>query len=233
MSDSASIPGRHCLNWVSAVFCTVLILSNLLAIKPLSLPGLSFIQMDAGNLLFPISYIFGDVLVEVYGYAQARRMIWMGFCLNLLAAGVFSLAALLPPAPGWEKWQEPYAFFFLQTPRVVAASALAFWGGSFLNAWIMAKMKIWTNGKHLWMRTIGSTIGGEGMDSLLFTVVAFSGLWSWSLIGRIILCNFLLKVVYEVVATPLTYYVIRRLKHAEQSDPYDRQTAFSPFRWRE
>jgi hypothetical protein len=217
---------------ISALFCTVLVISNVSAIKPLAIPGLPFILMDGGNLLFPISYIFGDILVEVYGYAQSRRVIWLGFILNLFAAGAFSLVALLPPAPGWDM-QPAFASILLQTPRVVLGSMAAFWCGSFLNAWIMARMKVWMNGRHLWMRTIGSTICAEGVDSLLFTTIAFGGVWPWPLIGQVIFWNFLLKTGYEILATPLTYFIVRRLKRAEHSDPFDVHTDFSPFRFRD
>lgn len=226
---TAPPPRRRWLAPITAMFCTVLVVSNVTAIKPLSIPGLPFVLMDGGNLLFPISYIFGDILVEVYGYAQSRRIIWLGFALNLFAAATFSLVALLPPAPGWEM-QEAFASILLQTPRVVLGSLAAFWCGSFLNAWVMAKMKIWTRGRHLWMRTIGSTIAGQAVDSTLFTFLAFAGVWPLELVIQISLWNFVLKTSYEAVATPLTYVIVRRLKRAESSDPYDTHTAFSPFR---
>ena len=183
--------------------------------------------MDGGNLLFPISYIFGDVLVEVYGYAQSRRIIWLGFVLNIFAAGAFSLVAILPPAPGWEM-QEAFASILLQTPRVVLGSVVAFWCGSFLNAWVMAKMKVWTSGRHLWMRTIGSTIAGEGVDSLLFTALAFGGVWPLGLVGQVIFWNFVLKTGYEILATPLTYFIVQRLKRAER---VLQQTGYLPAGW--
>lgn len=225
----ASNPRRRWLAPITAIFCTVLVVSNITAIKPLSLPGLPFVLMDGGNLLFPISYIFGDVLVEVYGYAQSRRIIWLGFALNLFAAATFTLVALLPPAPGWDM-QEAFAAILLQTPRVVLGSLAAFWCGSFLNAFVMAKLKIRTRGRHLWLRTIGSTIVGQAVDSTLFTFLAFAGVWPLALVLKISLWNFVLKTTYEVLATPLTYVIVQRLKHAESSDPYDTHTDFSPFR---
>lgn len=227
-SPSVSAPGRRWLAPLTAVFCTVLVISNVSAIKPLTIPGLPLIKMDGGNLLFPISYIFGDILVEVYGYAQSRRIIWLGFALNLFAAATFSLVALLPPAPGWGM-QDAFAAILLQTPRVVLGSIVAFWCGSFLNAWIMARMKVLTGGRHLWMRTIGSTIAGEGLDSLLFTAIAFGGVWSRALVLQVIFWNFVLKTGYEIAATPLTYFLVHRLKRAERSDPFDVHTDFSPF----
>jgi hypothetical protein len=220
---------RRWLAPITAVFCTVLVISNVSAIKPLSLPGLPFVLMDGGNLLFPISYIFGDILVEVYGYAQSRRVIWLGFVLNIFAAATFSLVALLPHAPGWEM-QDAFASILLQTPRVVLGSVVAFWCGSFLNAWVMAKMKVRMGGRHLWMRTIGSTIAGEGIDSLLFTAIAFGGVWPWTLVFQVICWNFVLKTAYEILATPLTYFIVHRLKRAERADPFDVHTDLSPFR---
>ena len=233
----ADTTGQRWLAPITAVFCTVLVISNVCAIKPLSIPGLPHVLMDGGNLLFPISYIFGDILVEVYGYAQSRRIIWLGFILNFFAAGTFSLVAKMPPAPGWENFyapgvpmQDAFASILIQTPRVVLGSLVAFWCGSFLNAWVMARMKVWMSGRHLWMRTIGSTIIGEGVDSLLFTSIAFGGVWPLALIGQVIFWNFILKTGYEVVATPITYFIVHRLKHAEHSDPFDTHTHFSPFR---
>ncbi len=224
-----SLPSRRWLAPISVVFCTVLVISNVAAIKPLSLPGLPFVLMDGGNLLFPISYIFGDILVEVYGYAQARRVIWLGFVMNILAAIAFTIVVYLPPAPGWEM-QEAFASILSQTPRIVFGSIVAFWCGSFLNAWIMAKMKILMQGRRLWLRTIASTIGGEAIDSLLFTSLAFAGVWPRSLVIQVIFWNFILKTGYEILATPLTYLIVHRLKRSERSDPYDTKTNFSPFR---
>ena len=227
---TSALPPRRWLAPITAVFCTVLVISNVSAIKPLSIPGLPFILMDGGNLLFPISYIFGDILVEVYGYAQSRRVIWLGFVLNIFAAAAFALVAKLPPAPGWEM-QEAFASILLQTPRVVLGSIVAYWCGSFLNAWVMARMKVWMRGRHLWLRAIASTIAGEGVDSLLFTSIAFGGVWPLPLVLQVIGWNFVLKTGYEVLATPLTYAVVRRLKRAERADPFDTHTDFSPFRF--
>ena len=226
---TSALPPRRWLAPITAVFCTVLVISNVSAIKPLSIPGLPFILMDGGNLLFPISYIFGDILVEVYGYAQSRRVIWLGFVLNIFAAAAFALVAKLPPAPGWEM-QEAFASILLQTPRVVLGSIVAYWCGSFLNAWVMARMKVWMRGRHLWLRAIASTIAGEGVDSLLFTSIAFGGVWPLPLVLQVICWNFVLKTGYEILATPLTYVIVHRLKRSERADPFDVQTRFSPFR---
>ena len=229
MTPTPAAPSRRWLGPISAVFCTVLVISNICAIKPLSIPGLPAVLMDGGNLLFPISYIFGDILVEVYGYAQSRRVIWLGFILNFFAALTLSFVAILPPAPGWEM-QDAFATILLQTPRIVLGSIIAFWCGSFLNAWIMARMKVHMAGRHLWMRTIVSTVFGEGIDSILFTTIAFSGVWPLALILQVTFWNFILKTAYEILATPLTCFVVRRLKRAERSDPFDTHTDFSPFR---
>jgi uncharacterized integral membrane protein (TIGR00697 family) len=222
-------PRQRWLPTIAAIFCGVLVVSNIAAIKPLHLPKLPWLLMDGGNLLFPISYIFGDILVEVYGYAQARRIIWLGFILNLFAAVTFVAVTHLPPAPGWAH-QDAFAAILLQTPRVVLGSLVAFWAGSFLNAYVMAKMKILTQGRHLWLRTIGSTLAGQAIDSALFTGLAFAGVWPLRLVLLISFWNFVLKTAYEALATPLTYLVVRRLKHAEASDPFDTRTNFSPFR---
>ena len=165
------------LDIISVVFVVVLLISNITAIKPLSLPAWLHVQMDGGNILFPISYIFGDILVEVYGYARSRRVIWLGFAANAIAALVFSLVVALPAAPDWNL-QSAFSQILGQTPRVVLASLCAFLCGEFMNSFIMAKMKLWSSGRRLWTRTIGSTIVGEFVDSALFTLIAFAGVWS-------------------------------------------------------
>lgn len=217
------------LDVISVLFVVVLLVSNVCAIKALRLSSLFKIDIDGGTLLFPISYIFGDILVEVYGYARSRRIIWLGFGSNALAAACFWLVGALPAAPGWEL-QDAFVAILGQTPRVVLASLTAFWCGSFANAYVMAKMKVWMEGRHLWMRTIGSTLVGEGVDSLLFQLIAFGGVWPWSLVFRVSLWNFFVKVAYEAIATPLTYAIVAFLKRMEQEDVYDRHTNFSPFR---
>jgi uncharacterized integral membrane protein (TIGR00697 family) len=216
------------LDVISALFVTVLLISNVTAIKPVRLSDWLGIDIDGGTLLFPISYIFGDVLVEVYGYARSRRVIWMGFGANVLASVMFALVAALPPAPGWDM-QSAFSSILGQTPRVVTASLIAFLCGEFTNSYIMAKMKIWTKGRHLWSRTIGSTMVGQMVDTLLFTILAFAGLWPKELLFTVIFWNFILKVSYEALATPVTYWVVGKLKKAEQEDYYDHNTRFTPF----
>jgi uncharacterized integral membrane protein (TIGR00697 family) len=217
------------LDVISVVFVAVLLISNICAIKALRLVSFMRMDIDGGTLLFPISYIFGDILVEVYGYARSRRIIWLGFGANALAAACFALVVALPPSPGWEL-QEAFAAILGQTPRIVLGSLIAFWCGSFSNAYVMAKMKVWTEGRFLWMRTIGSTLIGEGVDSLLFQTIAFGGVWPWALVLRVSFWNFCLKVAYEAIATPATYAIVHYLKRAENEDVYDRQTDFTPFR---
>ncbi len=217
----------HYLDIITTIFVVVMIVSNVCAIKALRIPGTT-IDIDGGTLLFPLSYIFGDVLVEVYGYAKSRRVIWMGFGACIVAALSFSLAVALPAAPGWNL-QEPFALILGQAPRIVLGSLTAFFVGEFVNSYIMAKMKVRMNGKRLWMRTIGSTVVGQAFDSMLFTVLAFGGLWPWSTILSVIMWNYVVKVAIEALATPLTYLVINHLKNAESEDHYDRYTDFNPF----
>lgn len=209
-------------------FVVVLLLSNIVAVKPVRVLNLFQLDLDAGTLLFPISYIFGDVLVEVYGYARSRRVIWMGFGFNLFAALLFAIIVALPPSPEWQM-QEAFATILGQTPRIVVGSLLAFWCGEFVNSYVMAKMKILTCGQYLWTRTIGSTMVGQAVDTVLFQTIAFAGVWETPLLLRVILWNYTAKVLYEALATPITYAVVGFLKRAEQEDYYDYDTDFNPF----
>jgi len=206
----------------------VLLLSNIVAVKPVRLVESLRLDLDGGTLLFPISYIFGDVLVEVYGYARSRRVIWMGFGFNLLAALLFALMVWLPAAPEWQM-QSAFAQILGQTPRIVVGSLLAFWCGEFVNSYVMAKMKVWTGGRWLWTRTIGSTVLGQAVDTALFQTIAFAGVWETGLLIRVIVWNYVVKVSYEALATPITYAVVGFLKRAEQEDYYDYDTDFNPF----
>jgi len=215
----------HRLLIISALFITCLLTANIVGVK---MGSLGPVILPAAIFIFPFSYIFGDVLTEVYGYARARRVIWAGFAAMVFASFMATVVVKLPPAPGWP-FQEAYENVFGQTPRIVAASLIAFFAGEFVNSYVLAKMKVWMEGRHLWMRTIGSTICGEGVDSLLFYPIAFSGVWDQSLILSVMITNYTLKVAVEVVMTPVTYRVVAWLKRAESEDYYDRHTNFSPF----
>ncbi len=212
---------------VMASFVAVLLCSSLIGVGKVSqIGGYSF---GAAIFFFPISYIFGDILTEVYGYARARRVIWAGFAA-LGFASLMSWAVLaLPPAPDWPH-QAAYVVVYGQTPRIVIASLTAFWAGDFVNSYVLAKLKLKTAGRFLWLRTIGSTIVGQGIDSLIFYPLAFLGEWPTSLVLAVMTSNFLLKVAVEVVMTPLTYKIVGFLKRAEQEDYYDRGTDFNPFK---
>jgi len=211
---------------VMALFVTILLCSNVIgAAKVCTVWGFTF---GAGVLFFPISYIFNDVLTEVYGYAYSRKVVWAGFGAIVFASFMSWVIVTLPPATGWND-QGAYETVFGQTPRIVFASLTAFFVGEFANSYVLAKMKILTSGKYLWTRTIGSTIVGEGVDSLVFYPVAFLGVWENRLVLTVMISNYIIKVVWEAVVTPVTYKVIGFLKRAEQEDYYDFDTDFTPF----
>ena len=215
--------------FVMAAFVTVLICSNLIGpAKIVHVDGLP--AFGAGLLFFPISYVFGDVLTEVYGYARARRVIWAGFAGLAFAAFMAAVVVALPPAPFWKN-QEAYEIAFGTTWRIAAASMFAYFCGEFANSFVLAKMKIMTAGKWLWTRTIGSTIVGEAVDSALFYPLAFynSGIMPNEILPAIMLAQFVGKVGVEVVFTPVTYKVVGFLKRAEHEDYFDRDTDFNPF----
>lgn len=219
--------------FVMAAFVAVYLCSNIIGpakAAQIVVPGWGPITFGAGVLFFPVSYIFGDVLTEVYGYARARRVIWAGFGAMIFASLMAVVVVALPPAPGWQN-QPAYEIAFGSTWRIVGASLCAFFCGEFVNSFVLARMKIRSNGRHLWKRTIGSTIVGEGVDSLLFYPLAFwhSGLIPDALLPTIMLSQFLSKVGVEVLFTPLTYKIVALLKRAEQEDHYDLETDFSPF----
>jgi uncharacterized integral membrane protein (TIGR00697 family) len=213
------------IDLVTASFVAVLIISNIASTKMVILGPFSF---DGGTVLFPLAYIFGDVLTEVYGYARSRRVIWTGFIWIAIMAGVLALIDALPSAGDY-----PFASDFHnilgQTPRIVAASMLAYFAGEFSNSFILAKMKILTRGRWLWMRTVGSTLVGEGIDTILFLFVAFYGVLSNELLLAVAVSNYLFKCGLEAVMTPVTYRVVNWLKRAEDEDYYDIGTNFSPF----
>jgi uncharacterized integral membrane protein (TIGR00697 family) len=211
---------------VMALFVTILLCSNIIgAAKVCTVWGFTF---GAGVLFFPISYIFNDVLTEVYGYARARKVVWAGFGAIIFASFMSWVVVTLPPAADWND-QRAYESVFGQTPRIVFASLTAFFVGEFANSYVLAKMKIKTSGRHLWARTIGSTIVGEGVDSMVFYPVAFFGVWSNHLVMQVMISNYIVKVLWEAVVTPVTYQVVGFLKKAEQEDYYDVGTDFTPF----
>jgi len=219
--------------FVMAAFVTILICSNLIGpakIAQLDLPVIGTITFGAGVLFFPISYVFGDVLTEVYGYARSRRVIWAGFAGLAFASVMSYVVVALPPAPFWKN-QGAYEIAFGLTWRIALASMTAYFAGEFVNSFVLAKMKIMTSGRWLWTRTIGSTIFGEGVDSMIFYPLAFygSGIIPDEKLPTVMLAQFVAKVTVEVVFTPATYWIVGFLKRAEQEDYYDRDTKFTPF----
>lgn len=230
VSESASaVTGRQFryYDFVMAAFVAILLLSNLIgAAKLADVGGYIF---GAGILFFPLGYVIGDVLTEVYGYARARRVIWAGFVALLFMAFMSWVVVALPPAQGWEG-QAAYESVFGQVWRIVFASITAFWAGEFVNSYVMARMKIWTGGRHLWSRTIGSTVVGQGVDSLIFYPLAFWGVWSNSQVITVMVTNWGLKVLWEIVLTPVTYAVVNWLKRKEGVDIFDEGTDFTPFK---
>ena len=220
-------------DFVMAAFVAILLLSNLIGAAKRSevdLPLIGQWSFGAGILFFPLSYIIGDVLTEVYGYARARRVIWTGFVALLFMAFMAWVVVSLPPAASWTG-QPAYDEVFGNTWRIVFASITAFWVGEFANSWVLARMKVLTEGRHLWSRTIGSTIVGQGLDSLLFYPLAFWGTTGWTTdqIVQVVISQFLLKTLWEVLLTPLTYAVVGGLKRREGIDVFDRDTDFTPF----
>ena len=231
--ESAALKAAHLhyFDLVMAAFVTVLLLSNVIGANKLAIVDLPWIgpwPFGAGILFFPVSYVIGDILTEVYGFARARRCIWAGFAAMLFMAFMAWVAVALPPAPGWPG-QEAYRFVFGQVPRIVFASMIAFWAGEFVNSYVLARMKVWTEGRHLWSRTIGSTVAGQGVDSLIFYPLAFWGVWDNGLLVTVLLTQWALKVGWEVLLTPVTYAVVDFLKRREGVDVYDRDTDFTPF----
>ena len=221
-------------DFVMVAFVTILLLSNVLGagkVAIVNLPVIGDWPFGAGILFFPLSYVIGDVLTEVYGFARARRCIWAGTAALLFMAFMAMVVVALPPAPDWGG-QPAYEQVFGQVPRIVFASVLAFWAGEFANSLVLAKMKVWTGGKHLWTRTIGSTIIGQGVDSLIFYPLAFWGATGWTndLLIKVLMTQWVLKVCWEALLTPVTYAVVGFLKRREGVDVYDERTDFTPFR---
>lgn len=240
--DSRAPEARHFRHFdiVMAAFVAILLLSNVIGAAKLSAISVAWwpegwwpaadgqFIFGAGILFFPVSYVIGDVLTEVYGYAKARRCIWVGFGAMLFMAIMSWVVVSLPPAEGWDG-QSAYESVFGQVPRIVLASIVAFWAGEFANAFVLARMKVWTGGRALWSRTIGSTFVGQAVDSAIFYPVAFLGVWETEAVMVVMVTNWALKVLWEVVLTPVTYAVVARLKAAEGVDIFDAATDFSPF----
>jgi len=221
-------------DFLMVAFVVVLLLSNVIGAEKRSvidLPGVGSWPFGAGILFFPLSYVIGDVLTEVYGYARARRCIWAGFSALLFMAAMSWVVVALPPAPDWSG-QSAYEAVFGQVPRIVLASIVAFWAGEFANSFVLAKMKLATRGRMLWARTIGSTVVGQAIDSLIFYPLAFWGVWEPRTLVVVLLTQWGLKVAWEVALTPFTYAVVGFLKRREGIDVYDEATEFTPFRAR-
>lgn len=231
--EAEAIKGRplRYYDFVMVAFVTILLLSNLIGagkVAQVNLPVIGDWPFGAGILFFPVSYVIGDVLTEVYGYARARRVVWAGFAALAFMAFMSWVVVNLTPAPDWTG-QAAYEAVFGATPRIVLASMLAFWAGEFANSFVLARMKLWTKGKHLWSRTIGSTAVGQGVDSLILYPVAFYGVWSNELLVTVLATQYALKVGWEALLTPVTYKAVGWLKRREGIDVYDERTDFTPF----
>jgi hypothetical protein len=213
------------LDTITALFVAILLVSNIVSAKIINFGVFSF---AGGIIVFPLSYIFGDILTEVYGYKRSRKVIWLGFSANLMMAAIFILVQKLPSAPFWHG-QASYDQILGQTPRIVVASLLGYFAGEFSNSFVLAKMKIITKGKWLWSRTIGSTIIGELIDTIIFITIAFYGILPQNALITVILSNYIVKTLIEVVFTPITYGVVNWLKKEESEDYFDKKTNFNPF----
>ena len=225
-APSTSRPNYRYYDLIMASFVTVLLCSNLIGTsKVIKIYGFT---CGAGVFFFPLSYVFGDVLTEVYGYARSRKVVWAGFSALAFASFMSWFVVAAPPADGWP-FQEAYQTVYGQTWRIVLASFIGFFAGEFTNSYVLAKMKMWTQGKMLWTRTIGSTIAGEAVDSLIFYPIAFLGTWQDHLVVQVMITNYTLKVLWEVVMTPVTYKIVNFLKKAESEDYFDWKTNFNPF----
>jgi uncharacterized integral membrane protein (TIGR00697 family) len=214
---------------ILGLFVAVLLISNIASTKIVQIWRFTF---DGGTVIFPLSYIFGDVLTEVYGYRKARKAIWVGFFSAFMMSLILWLVGILKPSEGWDL-QNAYMSILGQTPRIVGASLIAYFSGEFTNSVILAKMKILTKGRWLWFRTIGSTIAGQAVDTALFCLIAFAGLYSGKLLLSIIISNYIFKVGLEIIMTPATYGAVYFLKKKENVDHYDYKTSFNPFRFKD
>ncbi len=221
-----------------ALFCVVLVVSNIASSAKIVDWGVSVfglpLAFDAGTILFPISYIFGDILTEVYGYRRSRKVIWTGFAALVLSSIVFWLISIMPGESTWQQYAGDASYFAIlggmSAGGIVLASLSGYWSGEFTNSFVLAKMKVWTEGRYLWTRTIGSTLLGELVDTLAFiTVASLFSVFPWSLFTTLVVSNYIFKVSIEVLMTPATYAIVRWLKRVEQEDYYDRGTNFNPF----
>ena len=211
---------------ITASFVAVLILSNIASTKIAAVGSISF---DGGTILFPLAYIFGDILTEVYGFARARRVIWIGFTMNILMVATFWIVGMLPADPMWGL-QESYMNILGVVPRIVLGSLAAYLVGEFVNSIILAKMKVKSDGKQFWKRAIGSTVVGQALDTTIFLVIAFAGILPWSLIWVIWYTNYIFKLAVEIVLLPVTYRVVNWLKAKEAIDYFDKETSFTPLK---
>ncbi len=223
-SETVNKSFKH-LDTITALFVTVLLISNVTSTKIVDLGPFTF---DGGTILFPLSYIFGDILTEVYGYSRSRKVIWLGFVSAMLMSVTFILVGVLPPAADWH-YQTAYEQILGLTPRIVAASLVAYLVGEFSNSFILAKLKLLTHGRWLWTRTIGSTLIGQIIDTALFIAIAFTGVVPGGLLLTLIVSNYLFKCGVEILFTPVTYWVTGWLKQQEREDHYDSDTDFNPF----
>ncbi|MGD9893416.1 MAG: queuosine precursor transporter [Dehalococcoidia bacterium] len=212
---------------VTALFVTALIAANVMSVKLVNLAG---VEIDAGTIIFPLTYIFGDVLTEVYGYGRARQVIWLGFFCNLLFVLAMWAGQIAPASANFDA-QPAYERILGYTPRLLLASFSAYLVGEFVNSYILARLKVATHGRFLWLRTISSTMAAQAVDSIIFITIAFAGEVSWAVVWVIARNNWVLKTTYEVLATPLTYLIVTRLKDIEGVDVYDRGTNWNPFAW--
>lgn len=229
---------NHYFDLIMVIFVTVLIISNIASSAKIVDWGFGIfgvrMAFDAGTLLFPISYIFGDILTEVYGYRKSRRVIWAGFICLAFSAGVLALVRLMPGESNWQAYAGEAAYLAIlggmTSGGIVLASLVGYWSGEFTNSFILAKMKILTNGHWLWLRTITSTLVGEFVDTIMFvTIASLFNVFPWELFLTLTLTNYLFKVGVEILMTPVTYYIVMRLKKVEGEDYYDRDTNFNPF----
>lgn len=213
------------LDIITAIFVAVLLISNVASTK---ITSMGFLHLDAGTILFPISYIIGDILTEVYGFSRARRVIWIGFFCNILMALTLMFVTVIPASADWPH-QQAFETILGLAPRIVFASVIAYIAGEFINSFILAKMKLATKGKYLWMRTLSSSLAGHFFDTVLFIILAFWGILSTEIIISLIVSNYLFKLTMEILFTPITYGIVTKLKKVENEDFYDKKTNFNPF----